>query len=112
MLIMIVWIRKEDFDRVQERLSDQQASRTADDRRRPLVGLVRCVSCGSQLVVQSTRGGRQYYRCRNAMLDIFDVGFCGEGPLRASALEHAVRKLISSPLFVDEGDGGAVGGSS
>ena len=111
MLIMIVLIRKEDFDRVQERLCGHQATRPEADRR-PLVGLVRCGSCGPPLVSQSTRGGHRYYRCPFAMLGIFDAAFCSKRPIRTDVLDTVVRKVISAPPFDDEAGGGPAGGSS
>ena len=108
----IAIVRKGEFDRVQERLSGQRASGPVGDRRRPLVGPMRCASCGSPLVVQSTRGGHQYYRCRNALSGFSDETYCVERPIRAGVLERFVREMISGSPFVDEVDGGSVGGSS
>lgn len=109
---MIALIRKEYFDRVHERLRGQNASVSAGERRRPLVGLVRCVACNSLLVLQGKRGGREYYVCRNAKLRIVDAAFCSERLYRADVLEDVVRKVVSGPPFDDEADGGSAGGSS
>lgn len=96
-------IGKEDFDRVQDRLRGQQAPESASARRRPMVGGIKCASCGSYLVARSVRGGRRYYRCCNAVLGIFVEASCSEKSVRADALaEFFERPFRSSRLVMKQ----------
>lgn len=109
-----MFIRKEDFDKVQERLRGEQAFDPEGARLRSLMGLVRCSSCGSYIVVKSVRGGgggRRYYCCRNAWGTSSEAP-CGEEVIRADVLEDFVRRMVSVPSLEDEVDGGPLGGSS
>ena len=82
----------------------QRAGSTEDGRRGLLAGLVRCASCGSHLLVRSTRGGHRYYRCSAALATRYRAAVCKEKFIRAELLEEAVWKAVSDLGLGQEGN--------
>ena len=77
------------FDRVQERLSVQQARRTANRESRErclLTGFVSCLTCGNPI----TGADARYYRCVRAKSRSWRVTTCTGLSLRREKLEGAV----------------------
>ena len=95
---------QKDFDKVQDRLGSQRYPGSGRVRRNRLAGHVKCASCGSPLLLMTTRRGSRYYRCRNSVVGILGAVSCSGGSMRAEFVEPA-------PVFDDEADGGSPGGS-
>ena len=103
----IAIFREGEIDKVQEALG------ATGPRRNRLAGLVRCRSCGSQLVVRTAPGSRRYYSCGNAASGVSGAACCSEKfSIRADFVEYVVKKVLSGQELDDEAGGGSPGVSS